>query len=115
MISISRVIGYFKDVVHFIVNVLVRAVKKLIVRVVNWQSFTFESQKNFDYKTNYKNHNWPKKKQGLQLKGKEKYNLKYILEMSNKNQLKKVPVSYMDTRICSVTHGLRLVTIKCPL
>ena len=27
-----------------------------------------------DYKTNYKNHNWPKRKQSLQIQGKENYN-----------------------------------------
>ena len=40
---------------------------------VNRQRFTLESQKKIGYKTNYKNHNWPKRKQSLQLEEKEKY------------------------------------------
>ena len=37
-------------------------------RVSHWKA-----KKKFGYKTSYKNHNWPKRKQSLQLEGKEKY------------------------------------------
>ena len=33
----------------------------------------WKAKKKFGYKTSYKNHNWPKRKQSLQLEGKEKY------------------------------------------
>ena len=63
-----------------------KAIPTKTYKPISRQSFTLESQKKFGYKTNYKNHNWPKRKQSLQLQRKVKYNLKYVFNISNKIQ-----------------------------